>query len=96
MPDNLIIVTVLLLNLINYVFGQGAIGNQDTCLDEQSVPDNLSCPRIDGVLQCIPRSILCDNTEQCPSGADEGDLDVLGTLVCECRIYSETSLNDHP
>ena len=83
MSDNLIIVTVLLLNLITNSFGQGAIGNQDTCMDEQSVPDNLSCPRTDGVLQCIPRSILCDNTEQCPSGADEGVLAILGNLICK-------------
>ena len=84
--SNFLKVTVLLLNLITYVFGQGAIGNQDTCMDRQSVPDNLSCPRTDGVLQCILRSNLCDNTEQCPSGADEGDPAILGTLVCEYRI----------
>ena len=86
MPDNLIIVTVLLLNLINYVFGQDAIGTQDTCMDEQSVPDNLSCPRNDGVLQCIPRSNLCDNTQQCPGGTDEGNPLILGNLVCKYRI----------
>ena len=83
MSDSLIIITVLLLNLITCTFGQGAIGTQNTCMDEQSIPDNLSCPRTDGVLQCIPRTSLCDMTQQCPSGADEGDPGILGALVCE-------------
>ena len=82
--SNLLKVTVLLLNLITYAFGQGAIGTQDTCgAQDPPVPDNLSCPRTDGMLQCIPRTNLCDNTRQCPSGADEGDPAILGNLVCE-------------
>ena len=74
---------IFVLSLITYAIGQGAIGSLDTCLELQNITDNLSCPRTDGVLQCIPRSNLCDNTQQCPSGADEGNPAILGTLVCE-------------
>ena len=75
--------SVFLLSLITNVFGQGAIGSLDTCLEQQNVTDNLSSPRTDMVLQCIPRTNLCDITRQCPSGADEGLSAILGNLVCE-------------
>ena len=76
-------ITFLLLNLITYAFGQGAIGNQDTCMEQQGVSDNLSCPRTDGQLQCFNRTNLCDGMAFCDDQSDEGISTILGNLICE-------------
>ena len=44
-------------------------------------PDNLSCPRDDGTLQCYSRSQLCNGNQDCVGGSDEG-LN-LNALDCE-------------
>ena len=79
-------VTFLLLNLITYAFGQGAIGSQDTCMEQQGIPDNLSCPRTDGMLQCFNRTNLCDGMALCDDQSDEGVHNILGNLICELMV----------
>ena len=60
----------------------------DVCLREQGVTDNLSCPRTDGVLQCYPRSELCNGVEFCDDGSDEGrSLDALDCEYNDCVLY---------
>ena len=49
--------------------------------------DNLSCPRSDPdsqSLQCISASQLCDGSNLCSGGQDEGEN--LSTLDCETDI----------
>ena len=51
--------------------------------------DNLSCPRLDGVLQCYPRSELCDTNSFCTGGSDEGT--GLVSLDCKPMIMSTST-----
>ena len=56
--------------------GQAPIGDQTPCGE-----DNLSCPRIDDDLQCYNKTMLCDGTQFCSGGSDEGAN--LVSLDCE-------------
>ena len=59
------------------------IGSRLPCGD-----DNLSCPRLDGVLECYNRSMLCDDEVFCMGGSDEGqDLVALNCKYCSWCIY---------
>ena len=81
-------VTSLLLSLITYSFAQAPIAFEDTCQDQQGIPDNLSCPRDDGALQCYRRSQLCDGVEFCDDGSDEGlNLNALDCEYNDCVLY---------
>ena len=81
----------LLLALAQRAAGQDLlIGNQRPCQDPASDPDpnnptdNLSCPRLDTVLQCYGQDQLCDGTRQCDGGSDEGDN--LVALTCAGKL----------
>ena len=82
---------LVLLSLLLAVVQRAAcqdllIGNLRPCQDPAADPDpnnpadNLSCPRLDGVLQCYPQSELCNSPpgprnvsfEVCLGGSDEG------------------------
>ena len=57
------------------------------CAGTLSCTDNLSCPRSDPdseTLQCISTSQLCDGTNLCSGGQDEGGN--LSTLDCEYKL----------
>ena len=68
----------LLLAIVRRAAGQGFIGNALPCQDPSEDPDssnprdNLSCPRLDGELQCYSRDELCNGIILCAGGADEG------------------------
>ena len=92
-----LVVFSLLLAVAQRAAGQDLlIGNLRPCQDPASDPDsinptdNLSCPRLDSALQCYRQDQLCDGTEQCVGGADEGvDLIALacnGKLAIKYRI----------
>lgn len=66
--------------------GQSPIATDDTCLREQAIPDNLSCPRVDGQLQCFSRNELCNQEPFCDSGVDEGTAALLSALNCELLL----------
>ena len=66
-------VTSIFLALATRSAGQAPIATDDICLREQNVPDNLSCPRLDGQLQCYSRNELCNQVQFCADGSDEGN-----------------------
>ena len=69
----------LLLAIAGRTSGQDLlIGNLRPCQDLGADPDpsnptdNLSCPRLDNILQCYPEAQLCDGVQDCLTGSDEG------------------------
>ncbi len=50
----------------------GLVAYDNVCQRKQGLPDNLSCFRDDGLLQCLLKSQLCDGTKDCANGYDEG------------------------
>lgn len=81
---------ISLLGLINFSAGQAPIAFDDICQREQSTVDNLSCPRIDEVLECYNRSELCDGTPFCNGGSDEGT----NLLALDCELINSRSQHD--
>ena len=76
------VVSVILLLLLGWVYGQGEIGFLLPCGE-----DNFSCPRIGNLsqipLQCYSRAELCDGVEFCNGGSDEGRNATIVSLECE-------------
>ena len=71
----------LLLAVVQRAAGQDLlIGNLRPCEvdpaadpDSNNPTDNLSCPRLDDALQCYSQGQLCNGTEDCMGGSDEGE-----------------------
>ena len=90
-----VVLVCLLLAVVQRTVGQSlTIGNDLPCEqsgvdpDANNDRDNLSCPRVDDVLQCYSRDMLCDGTEFCQGGSDEGEN--LNALECG-KLYSATA-----
>ena len=76
---NKLVVVCLFLAVAHRVAGQDLrLGNLRPCQDPGADPDasnpedNLSCPRLDQVLQCYSEAQLCNGVEDCDGGSDEG------------------------
>lgn len=60
---------------------------RNNCGENEGLPENLSCANVQTGINgtggsCLPSSALCDGTNQCSSGEDEGALSVLNSLEC--------------
>ena len=76
---------MLLVIKVHGITGQGAIGFATPCGE-----DNLSCPRIGNLseipLMCYPWEELCNGTEFCIGGSDEGRIDTINSLECKLSV----------
>ena len=82
-----VVLVCLLLAVVQRTVGQSlTIGNDLPCEQPGEDPDanndrdNLSCPLFDDDLQCYSRAMLCDGTQFCQGGSDEGEN--LNALEC--------------
>lgn len=79
----------LLLAIAGHAAGQDLLfGNLRPCQDPPADPDpnnpsdNLSCPRLDNILQCFSEAQFCNGVEDCTGGTDEG----LNLVALDCGI----------
>ena len=99
-----VVLVCLLLAVVQRTVGQSLIiGNDLPCEQPGEDPDpnndrdNLSCPRLDGVLQCYSRDMLCDGVQFCQGGSDEGtNLNALecGKLFFTILLYNSAHSMD--
>lgn len=92
---NKLVLCCFLLAVARRAVGQDLlIGNWRPCQDPGSDPDpdnptdNLSCPRLDSILQCYPLSQLCNRVQDCDGGSDEGS----DLVALECSKLSASHI----